>query len=209
MGHRPGREKRGGAAGAAQTSAGGAAGETPAPADAPAAAVVGAQAAEGQAAERMAADRAALESRLLRLQADFDNYRRRSQKEREDAALQARVEMLEALLPVIDHFALALKAAEERGGSESLCAGFRMVYDQMLAALGRCGVEAFDAVGQAFDPQRHEAVAHIPSDEPEGRIIAQSRCGFRAGVRLVRPASVVVSSGPAAAAGGGGAEGGV
>ena len=164
--------------------------------------VAGAESAVGAvpdaAAQAREAERAALENRFVRLQADFDNFRRRAVREREEAAMRARAELLAELLPAVDHFDMALASAADHDAPAALVDGFRLVNEQLLGALRRCGVEPFDALGAEFDPQAHEAVSHVPAAEAAGRVIAQTRRGFRLGGRLLRPAHVVVSSGAAA-----------
>lgn len=147
------------------------------------------------------AELAALKDRLLRLQADFDNFRKRTAKERAEFSARAIEDLAQELLPVIDHFDLGLKSAKDHGADPTLIDGLRLVYDQLLAALKKFGVTPIDAEGQAFDPHQHEAVTHAPSEEhPADTVITQTRRGFKLGDRLLRAAQVVVSRGPAAEA---------
>ena len=145
--------------------------------------------------------RAALQDRLLRLQADFDNFRKRTQREKADWIRGANEDILSELLPVIDHLELALGATEGATAPDALTQGVRMVREQLLGALARFGLQPVDA-GATFDPTRHEAISHLASATvSENGIIAQSRRGYQLGDRMLRPAQVVVSSGPAFAAG--------
>jgi molecular chaperone GrpE len=155
---------------------------------------------DGQTANAAPVDAAAaLEDRLLRLQADFDNYRKRMVREREDVWRQARAEVLGEFLSVLDHMDMALASAGQCGAPAALIGGFRLVQDEFMRSLQKFGLGEVDAVGQAFDPAHHEAVAHVHSVEvAENGVIAQTRRGFRIGERLLRPAQVVVSKGPAA-----------
>jgi molecular chaperone GrpE len=149
--------------------------------------------AEGQTKESAAA----LQDRLLRLQADFENFRKRALREKRELARQANEDLVQELLPVLDHLDLAIDAASEHAGGAAFLEGFRLVSDQLLAALARFGVTPVDGTGETFDPNRHEAVSHLASDEvPENKVITQVRRGYSLGDKLLRAAQVVVSSGP-------------
>lgn len=137
-----------------------------------------------------------VDDRLLRLQADFDNFRKRTLREREDIYQRANTDLMDELLPVLDHMELALKAACGKGGDASFVDGVRLVYDQMQGVLAKFGLVPIDAEGQVFDPALHEAVSHLPSpDVPENHVMVQSRRGYKMGERVLRAAQVVVSSG--------------
>lgn len=139
-----------------------------------------------------------LEERLLRLQADFDNFRKRVQRERGEWYQQANEDLMVELLPILDHFELGLHTAEKHHVDPAVIDGFRMVYDQLQQALVRFRLSPIDAEGQDFDPHVHEAMTHVPSEEhPADTVIAQTRRGYKLGEKLIRPAQVVVSSGPA------------
>jgi molecular chaperone GrpE len=136
---------------------------------------------------------AELQNRLLRLQADFDNFRKRTRREKETWNRQAQEPIVLELLIVLDHFELALKDAE---ASESH-AGFQMIFDQFTTALKKFGVTAVQAEGEAFNPELHEAISHTSSDElAADQVLAQTRRGYLMGDKLIRPAQVVVSQGP-------------
>lgn len=155
-----------------------------------------AEAASG-AAPGASAELAAVQDRLLRLQADFDNYRKRMLREKEAIIARATEDLLGDILPVVDHFELGLKTAADHRADPAVQEGFRMVYDQLLAALKAHGAEPVVPEG-AFDPHAHEAISHVPSDEvPVDHVVTVFRKGFKVGNHLVRPAQVVVSSGPA------------
>lgn len=140
----------------------------------------------------------ALEMRFLRLQADFDNYRKRVQRERGEWQRQAREDLLNELLPVLDHFELGLNTAASHHVETSVMDGLRMVYDQFVAALRKYEVVPVEAEGAPFDHNLHEAITFVPSDEhPAQTVIAQTRRGYLLGEKLLRAAQVVVSSGPA------------
>lgn len=136
----------------------------------------------------------ASKDRSVRLMADFDNYRKRMNRERAEIVRRAGEDLVSSLLPVIDHFDLALQQAAD--ASDPFVVGVRMVYDQLVSALGKEGLSRLDAVGVLFDPSIHEALAYQPSPEvAEGHVIIQTRCGYRLGDHLMRPVSVIVSSG--------------
>jgi molecular chaperone GrpE len=139
-----------------------------------------------------------LQDRLLRLQADFDNYRKRMAREKLDWIAFASEKLVLDLLPVLDHFELGLADSAKNGAPAAFTEGFQLIYNQLRAAIEKAGVEAIDAEGQAFDPNLHEAITHMPSETvPEEQVVAQTRRGYRIGDKLLRAAQVVVSSGPA------------
>ena len=132
----------------------------------------------------------------LRSQADFENYKKRCAREKEDAIKYANSSLLERLLPIIDNFELGLSAARAEGQQSPIYSGMSLVLKQINDFLTDNGVQRIDAVGQKFDPNLHEAIAHEPSDTvPENHIVRQTRHGYRYKDRLLRPSSVVVSSG--------------
>ena len=134
----------------------------------------------------------------LRSQADFDNYKKRAAREKEDATKYANSSLLERLLPIVDNFELGLTAARAEGESSPIFSGMNLVFKQLNDFLAENGLKPIDAVGQKFDPNLHEAIAHEPSDKVgEGLVIRQTRRGYRFKDRLLRPSSVVVSSGRA------------
>ncbi len=142
--------------------------------------------------------------RLLRLAADFDNYRKRSRRELEDARRFGIEHMLRDLLPVIDNLQRAISAevgavANDVGDAEAkpqppLLEGIRMVHKQFSDVLDQHGVRAFESVGSVFDPELHEALSQAPSDEhAPGSVIAEHERGYMIHDRLLRPARVVVA----------------
>ena len=158
-----------------------------------------APAAEPAPAEPQPSPEEVLKDRLLRLQADFDNYRKRMDREKKDWIAFASEKLVLELLPVLDHFELGLADSAKNGAPAPIQEGFQLVCNQFRAALEKAGVQVINAEGQAFDPNLHEAITHLPSDTvPEGHVSAQTRRGYKLGDKLLRPAQVVVSSGPAA-----------
>ena len=141
-----------------------------------------------------------LRDQFIRLQADFANFRNRTQRERLELYQRANEDLLLELLPVLDHYELGLQTAEQHESEKAVVDGFRLVYDQFSGVLKKFNVEPIDAVGQPFDPHQHEALTHMPSDEfPAETCSNQVRRGYMFGDRLLRAAQVVVSSGPAEA----------
>ena len=137
-----------------------------------------------------------LQKQLLRLQADFDNYRKRTLREKQQVSQLALENLLSELLPVVDHFEMGLSTARQQEAEASVIDGFQMVYDQMLSTLKKFKLEPLEAEGAVFDPHKHEAATHIPSEEHAADIvIAQTRRGYMLGDKLLRAAQVVVSSG--------------
>jgi molecular chaperone GrpE len=134
----------------------------------------------------------------LRSQADFENYKKRSAREKEEAIKYANSTLLERLIPIVDNFDLGLEAARSDGEQSPVFSGMSMVLKQLMDFLTDQGLQPIDATGKKFDPNLHEAIAHEPSAEfPEGVVIRQTRRGYRLKDRLLRPSSVVVSSGRA------------
>ncbi len=139
--------------------------------------------------------------RLLRTTADFDNYKKRAAREKQEAIKYANESLLEKLIPVLDTFDMALAATQDGKNEsvQSLKAGITMVQQQLKAALASAGLEEVDATGKIFDPNVHEAVSQKETNEvPEGTVVQQLRKGYKLNGRLLRPASAVVSKHPAA-----------
>ena len=149
--------------------------------------------------ENLQADLDRFRDLALRSQADFENYKKRAAREKEEAVKYANSALLERLMPVVDNFELGLEAARGEGETSPVFSGMSMVLKQLMDFLTEQGLQPIDATGQKFDPNLHEAIAHEPSGQfPEGIVIRQTRRGYRMKDRLLRPSSVVVSSGPAA-----------
>jgi molecular chaperone GrpE len=133
----------------------------------------------------------------LRSQADFENYKKRSAREKAEAIKYANTSLLERLVSIIDNFELGLAAAKEQGEQSPIYSGMILVQKQLNDLLAENGLQTIEAEGKKFDPNVHEAIAHEPSNQvPEGIVLRQARRGYRFKDRLLRPAKVVVSSGP-------------
>lgn len=175
----------------------GQAGEAPAQANAPADPPVPE---EWQAVLEQAGKAQEHWDRYVRLNADFDNFKKRAAKDRLDAIKYANEALIEKLLPVLDNFeaALAAGANTESAAAHSLITGVKMIATQLKGVLLEAGLEEIDAVGKPFDPAVHEALSQQPTAEvPEGQVVQQMRKGYRLKDRLVRPAAVVVAAKPA------------
>jgi molecular chaperone GrpE len=147
--------------------------------------------------ESLQADLDRFRDLALRSQADFENYKKRAAREKDDAIKYANSALLEKLIAIVDNFELGLEAARGEGKDSPVFSGMSMVLKQLMDFLADQGLQPIDATGQKFDPNLHEAIAHEPSEEvPEGVVIRQTRRGYRMKDRLLRPSSVVVSSGP-------------
>ena len=133
----------------------------------------------------------------LRSQADFENYKKRAAREKDDAVKYANSALLQQLVSILDNFELGLAAAKTHGDESPIYSGMVLVQKQLNDLLAENGLEPIEAEGNKFDPNLHEAIAHEPNVSPEGTVIRQTRRGYRLKDRLLRPARVVVSSGPA------------
>lgn len=136
----------------------------------------------------------------LRTLADLDNYRRRVQREKDEARQIAVGRLLEDFVPVYDTFGLALLTLKGSSDPSAIAKGVEMIQVQFRSALEKNGVaEINPAPGSDFDPNKHESISAQPhATIPEGKVSAVFRTGFTAGTRLLRPASVILSTGPAA-----------
>jgi molecular chaperone GrpE len=130
--------------------------------------------------------------RLLRTAAEFDNFRKRMQKEKDDLRKFAVESLLKDFLPVADNLERALDHAEEHD-LRQVIEGVRLVQKMLADALGKHGIVAFSAVGQPFDPNVHEALMQQESDKPAGTVVSEMARGYKLHDRLVRPAAVVVA----------------
>jgi molecular chaperone GrpE len=134
--------------------------------------------------------------RLLRKTAEFENYRRRTERDRQQLADTAAADLLEELLPLVDDMERALKADPGAEGSEAIRKGVELIHQQLLETLRRRGVTAIEVLGADFDPHFHLAVAYEPAaGRREGEVVEVFRRGFMLGDRLLRPATVKVAKG--------------
>jgi molecular chaperone GrpE len=151
-------------------------------------------------AESKAREAAAAQERYLRTLADFDNFRRRVARERDDGRRAAQEELLREILPALDNFDRALAAAPAGGADDAggFRAGVELIHRDFLNALERLGVRPFSAVGEPFDPQRHEAVARVEqADVADHTVVGEAQRGYLFRDRVLRPARVIVAVEPA------------
>lgn len=136
----------------------------------------------------------ALDGQMLRLQADFDNFRRRTRTEKEEWSQNITANFCGDLLPVIDNFGRALDALKKSGMDEGHLTGVEMIARQLAELMQTKGVERIPTVGEEFDPKWHEAIAQLPveDDGQNGKITAEIQAGYRLGGKLLRVALVQV-----------------
>ncbi|MEE2678429.1 MAG: nucleotide exchange factor GrpE [Myxococcota bacterium] len=149
--------------------------------------------------EGQAGDLEETRERLLRLQADFENFKRRALKERTDAHQYGHENLVKDLLPTVDNLERAIDHARKSGGGdlESLLQGVELVERELLAALTKYGVVQIEALDKPFDPAFHEAMAQAPHESaPANTVIEELQKGYKLRDRLLRPSRVVVARGP-------------
>ena len=138
-----------------------------------------------------------LNDKVLRAHAEFENFKKRVTKEKSDLLKYANEEMAKEMLRTIDNLEMALNHAREDNQSESITEGIEIILKQLLQSLERFGVKGFNAVGERFDPTKHEAVVQVESSEHEpDTVVAESQKGYFLRDRLLRPALVTVSKVP-------------
>lgn len=145
--------------------------------------------------EAAAAREAALRDQLLRMAADFDNYRKRARREQDDVRRFGSDRLLGDILPIVDNLDRAL--AHSEGAEGPVIAGIRMVAKQFHDVLSSHGVKPYDSTGKPFDPEQHEAVSQTPTHEAApGTVLQELQRGYMIHDRLLRPARVVVAIAP-------------
>jgi molecular chaperone GrpE len=147
--------------------------------------------------QRLVEERDTLQDRLLRRQAEFENYKKRVERERSEQIQSASGELIRELLGVLDSFDLAIRNAASQGSAgEDMLRGLDLVYKQLLDTLGRFGLKVIEAKGQPFDPNFHQAISTVSSEEaPENTIVEEFRRGYTLNGKLLRAAMVAVSAG--------------
>jgi len=142
--------------------------------------------------ESLKQERDSLYDRLLRKQAEFDNYKKRVERERSEFVQFASAELMKELLNALDSFDLAIRNA---AGDAHTMKGFELIYKQLLDTMTRFGLKAIEAKGQPFDPNFHQAVSTTPADDvDENTVLEEMRKGYLLNGRLLRPAMVSVST---------------
>ena len=156
-------------------------------------------AAEEHSADKWAQEKAELEDLLRRRQAEFENFRRRMDRERAEWAQAAGMDTVRGLLPILDDFERALKAARaaDAAGENELIKGIELIYKRLLETLTRQGLEPIETAGQKFDPHVHEAVQRVEQEDAEdGAILDEYQRGYNFKGKLLRPAMVKVAVRP-------------
>jgi molecular chaperone GrpE len=147
--------------------------------------------------EAIIAEIARSKEQYLLAVADFENFRKRVEREKEDLVCFANEKLIHELLPILDNLQRALSMELDQAGADSILEGVRMVSTQLHSVLGACGLEPVEAVGGPFDPQYHEAVGVLPSEEHgEGTVISELQKGYRLSGKVLRPSMVHVASRP-------------
>ena len=137
------------------------------------------------------------QDRLLRALAETDNVRRRAQRDREDYVRYANESLLRDLIPVLDIFDRALAAARAAGQSGTVLSGIELIQRELQRVLEKAGVTRYSAVGERFDPTRHEAIARVVSvDATPDTVVAETAPGYLLHGRILRPAMVAVAAAP-------------
>jgi molecular chaperone GrpE len=140
----------------------------------------------------------ALNNKYLRLAAEFENYKRLSQRDQREQIRFGNEQLLKELLPVVDNMERAIKAARTNAGDSALVQGVELTLKQLSGILAKFGVQAVETTGQDFDPSAHQAVSYGPSnDVPANKVLDEFQKGYRLHDRILRAAMVSVSSGPA------------
>jgi molecular chaperone GrpE len=135
--------------------------------------------------------------RMLRAMAEADNIRRRAQRDAEERVRYANESLVRELIPILDNFDRAVASARAAGGAGSVMAGVELIQRELLRVLERAGVSRYSAVGQPFDPTRHEAIARVVSvDATPDTVVSETAPGYALHGRVVRPALVAVAAAP-------------
>jgi molecular chaperone GrpE len=137
------------------------------------------------------------QDRLLRALAEADNIRRRAQRDRDDFVKYANETLVRDLIPVLDNLDRALQSARSKAGADSVVTGVELIQRELLRVLERAGVARYSAVGQPFDPTRHEAIARVVSAQAApDTVVNETAPGYLLHGRVVRPAMVAVAAAP-------------
>jgi molecular chaperone GrpE len=135
--------------------------------------------------------------RMLRAMAEADNVRRRTQRDAEDRVRYANESFVRELLPILDNFDRAVASARAAAGADSVVAGVELIQRELLRVLERAGVGRYSAIGQPFDPTRHEAIARVVSvDAAPDTVVSETAPGYTLHGRVLRPAMVAVAAAP-------------
>ena len=137
------------------------------------------------------------QDRLLRALAETENLRRRAQRDREEYVKYANETLLRDLIPVLDNLDRALAAARDAGAAGTVVSGVELIQREFLRVLEKSGLSRYSAVGERFDPTRHEAIARVVSaDRPPDTVVNETAAGYLLNGRVLRPAMVAVAAAP-------------
>jgi molecular chaperone GrpE len=144
--------------------------------------------------EQLAAELSEMKDKYLRLYAEFDNYRKRTMREKEMFVKTASENTISALLPAVDDFARAIKAADAEDNDETVSDGVRLVYNKLMKALEQRGLKVMESTGETFNPDLHEALTKIPAptEEMKGKVIDTVERGYYLNDKIIRYAKVIV-----------------
>lgn len=139
---------------------------------------------------------AELNDKYLRLYSEFDNYRKRTIKEKSDIIRSAGEEVFKAIIPSIDDFERAIKANETVNDAAPIKEGMVLIYNKLKSSCNNKGLEPMESIGKAFDPDVMEAITHIPSptDDMKGKVVDEVEKGYKLGDKVIRFAKVVVGN---------------
>ena len=152
------------------------------------------QAPTPEAEERLAQENGELKDRLLRLQAEFENFRKRTERERLEFFEYAGEQIVRSLLPILDDFERAMKASDVSGEGTEFVKGIQLIYARLLDTLQKQGLETIETTGAQFDPHEHEAIMRLETSEHEDNTIVQEfQRGYKFKGRLLRPSMVQVA----------------
>jgi molecular chaperone GrpE len=147
--------------------------------------------------QKLVAEKQDLQNTLVRRQADFENYRKRVDRERQQERHRGAEQLIEQLLPVLDAFDLALQGQNSSANAEYR-KGFELIRAQLWNALAKQGLQPIEAVGKPFDPHLHHAIENVPTaEQPEGTVVGEMQTGYMFHDRVLRPAMVRVATAPA------------
>ena len=144
--------------------------------------------------DQLAAEKAVLKDRLLRALADFDNFRRRAERDRSDYVQFAAMEMVRDLVPILDDFRRAMKVET---ADKEYAKGVELIEQRLVETLKKAGLEPIEAAGKPFDPNLHQAVDRVETEElPDQTVLEEYQCGYNFKGKLLRPAMVKVAVKP-------------
>jgi molecular chaperone GrpE len=160
-------------------------------------ALLAGEASAAEQIQKLVEEKQDLQNTLLRRQADFENYRKRVERERAQERHRGAELLIEQVLPVLDAFDLAL-AGQSGAASAEYRKGFEIIRAQLWNALAKQGLQPIEAVGKPFDPNLHHAIENVPTaSQPEGTVVGEMQTGYMFHGRVLRPAMVRVASAPA------------